>query len=65
MREDNKRVIVLSEKEYKVIRSLIEDKIEELDMEKDNLEDPEYGVLYHIKISLLNSIVEKHFKENM
>ena len=59
---NNKRVILLSEKECKVIRNLIEAKIEELDLEKDNLEDPEYGVLYHIKIGLLNSILEKHFK---
>lgn len=58
----NKRFILLSEKECKVIRNLIEAKIEELDLEKDNMEDPEYGVLYHIKIGLLNSILEKHFK---
>lgn len=58
----NKRVILLSEKECKVIRNLIEAKIEELDLAKDNLDDPEYGVLYHIKIGLLNTILEKHFR---
>lgn len=56
----NKRVILLSEKECEVIRNLIEARIEEL--EKDNLEDPEYGVLCHIKMTLLNRIPEKHFK---
>lgn len=59
---NNKRVILLSEKECKIIRNIIEAKIEELETEKDNLEDPEYGVLYHIKMALLNSIAEKHFK---
>lgn len=60
--KSDKRVILLSEKECKVIRNLIEAKIEELDLEKDNLDDPEYGVLHHIKIELLNSIAQKNFK---
>lgn len=62
MKEDSnnkKRVILLSERECEVVKNLIEAKMEELDLEKDNLEDPEYGVLYHIKIDRLNSIAEK------
>ena len=56
---NNKRIVMLSERECEVIKNLIWDRIEELDIEKDNLEDPEYGVLYHIKISLLESIAAK------
>lgn len=55
-------ILPLSEKEYEGIRNLIESRIEELDMAKDNLDDSEYGVLHHIKIELLNSIAEKHFR---
>ena len=59
-----KRSIMLSDKECEVIRNLIWDRIEDLDIEKDNLEDPEYGVLYHIKISLLESLAEKFDKDD-
>ena len=62
MKEDSnnkKRFILLSERECEVVKNLIEAKMEELDLEKDNLEDPEYGILYHIKIDCLNSIAEK------
>ena len=61
-KNNNRRVLLFSEKECEVIRNLIEAKIEELDIEKDNLEDPEYGVLCHIKMALLNSIPKKHFR---
>ena len=40
-KENKKRVIELSEKEIKVIRNLIWEKQEQLDYEKDNLDDPE------------------------
>ena len=62
-KDNKKRVIELSEKEIKVIRHLIWDKVENLVIEKDNLDEPEYGVLYHIKIGLLESLVEKYFYE--
>ena len=44
-----KRIIELSEREIKIIRDLIWEKQERLDYEKDNLDDAEYGVIYHIK----------------
>ena len=62
-KENKKRVIELSEREIKVIRNLIWDKVESLVIEKDNLDDPEYGVIYHIKIGLLESLIEKYFYE--
>ena len=62
-KENKKRVIELSEKEIKVIRNLIWEKQEQLDYEKDNLDDPEYGVIYHIKIGLLQSLLDKYFYE--
>lgn len=58
----NKRVILLSEKEFMLIRNLIDAKIEELDMAKDNLDDAEYGLLHQIKIELMNSIEKKYFR---
>ena len=62
-KENKKRLIELSEREIKVIRNLIWDKVESLVIEKDNLDDPEYGVIYHIKIGLLESLIEKYFYE--
>ena len=62
-KENKKRVIELSEREIKVIRNLIWDKVESLVIEKDNLDEPEYGVLYHIKIGMLESLVDKYFYE--
>ena len=62
-KENKKRIIELSEREIKVVRNLIWDKIESLMNEKDNLDDPEYGVLYHINIGLLESLVDKYFYE--
>lgn len=61
-KNNNKRVILLSEKECMLIRNLIDAKIEEMDMAKDNLDDAEYGLLHQIKIELMNSIPEKHFR---
>ena len=62
-KENKKRVIELSEREIKVIRNLIWEKQERLDYEKDNLDDPEYGVIYHIKNGLLQSLLDKYFYE--
>ena len=62
-KENKKRVIALSEREIKIIRNLIWDKQEQLDYEKDNLDDPEYGVIYHIKNGLLQSLLDKYFYE--
>ena len=62
-KENKTRVIELREKEIKVIRNLIWEKQEQLDYEKDNLDDPEYGVLYHIKNGLLQSLLDKYFYE--
>ena len=61
--ENKKRTIEISEKECSVVRHLIWNKIESLDIEKDNLDDPEYGVIYHIKIGLLESLIDKYFYE--
>ena len=58
-KKNNKRTIILSERGCEVIRNLIYDKIEELEIAKDNLGDSEYGVLYHMKIRLLESIAAK------
>ena len=58
-KENKKRIIVLSEREFGIIRNLIWDKIESLVNEKDDLNDPECGVLYHVKIGLLESLAEK------
>ena len=60
-KENKKRLIELSEREIKVIRNLIWDKVESLVIEKDNLDDPEYGVIYHIKIGSLESLIDKYF----
>ena len=61
--ENKKRIIEISEKECAVIRNLIWEKQERLINEKDNLDDPEYGVIYHIKIGLLESLIDKYFYE--
>ena len=58
----DKRVILLSERECEVIKNLIEAKIEDLEIGKDNLEETEYSVLHNIKITLLNSVPKKHFR---
>ena len=63
-KENKKRLIELSEREIKVIRNLIWDKVESLVIEKDNLDDPEYDVIYHIKIDLLESLIEKYFYDS-
>ena len=60
-KENKKRVIEISEKEIKIIRNLIWEKQERLDYEKDNLDDSEYGVIYHIKNGLLQSLLDKYF----
>lgn len=62
--KENKKLIIveLSEREIGTIKKLIWDKIESLVNEKDNLDDPEYGVLYHIKIGLLESLAEKFLR---
>lgn len=62
-KENKKRIIELSEREIKVVRNLIWDRIERLTNEKDDLDEPEYGVLYHIKIGLLESLIDKYFYE--
>ena len=63
-KENRKLIIVeLSEREIGTIRKLIWDKIESLVNEKDNLDDPEYGVLYHVKIGLLESLAEKFSRQ--
>ena len=61
--KEKKRVIELSDREIKVIRDLIWEKQEHLDYEKDHLDDPEYGVIYHIKNGLLQSLLDKYFYE--
>ena len=61
--ENKKRTIEISEKECRVVRNLIMNKIESLENEKDYLYEPEYGVIYHIKIGLLESLIDKYFYE--
>ena len=61
--KNKKRTIEISEKECEVIRNLIWDKVERLENNRDNLDDHEYGVICHIKIGLLESLVSKYFYE--